>query len=215
MRSACPVGAARVWPSSAAARCSSCRGRRNATPPQPGLPGYYVSATSLAANQEQVTDGPLVIGLCSRIPYTVLRPDVYGPFVAAFENATAERKRAPAMAPFELCYDSRELGSTRLGYAVPQVDFMMEGSGSNWTVFGANSMVQVDENTACFAFIEMKEDDNKHGGHNREAPAVVIGGFQMENNLLVFDEDKARLGFSGLLFGRQTTCSNFNFTLAA
>ncbi|GJN16794.1 hypothetical protein PR202_gb03815 [Eleusine coracana subsp. coracana] len=145
-------------------------------------------------------------GRASAIPYTVL-------FVAAFANATAERKRAPAVAPFELCYDSRELGSTRLGYAVPQVDLVMEGGGGNWTVFGGNSMVQVDDNTACFGFLEMKEGRYGHGGG--EAPAVVIGGFQMENNLLVFDDEKGQLGFSGLLFGRQTTCSNFNFTLAA
>jgi hypothetical protein len=124
----------------------------------------------------------------------------------------------PPMPPFELCYDSRELGSTRLGYAVPQVDLMLE-SGATWTVFGGNSMVQVSDDTACFAFHEMKKE-KQEGGHGygggvaRPAPAVVIGGFQMENNLLVFDEEKGQLGFSGLLFGRQTTCSNFNFTLA-
>ena len=127
----------------------------------------------------------------------------------AFDRATAERKRVtpPPAAPFELCYDSRELGSTRLGYAVPQVDLMLEG-GANWTVFGGNSMVQVDDNTACFGFVKMAKEE-------KAAPAAVIGGFQMENNLLVFDEEKQQLGFSSLLFGRQTTCSNFNFTLAA
>ncbi|XP_062187716.1 chitinase CLP-like [Phragmites australis] len=181
----------------------------------PEFPGYYISAKGLAVNQEQVplsSYGPLVVGLCSRIPYTVLRSDVYRPFVQAFDKATAERKRVtPPVAPFELCYDSRELGSTRLGYAVPQVDLMLEG-GSNWTVFGGNSMVQVNDNTACFGFVRMKESEKRR---YFGAPAVVIGGFQMENNLLVFDEEKAQLGFSGLLFGRQTTCSNFNFTLAA
>jgi hypothetical protein len=120
----------------------------------------------------------------------------------------------PPTPPFELCYDSRELGSTRLGYAVPQVDLMLE-SGATWTVFGGNSMVQVSDDTACFAFLEMKEGGHGYGGGAaRPAPAVVIGGFQMENNLLVFDEEKGQLGFSGLLFGRRTTCSNFNFTLA-
>ncbi|TVU34695.1 hypothetical protein EJB05_16542, partial [Eragrostis curvula] len=182
----------------------------------PDFPGYFISAKGIAVNQEQVplsSQGPLVVGLSTRIPYTVLRPDVYTPFVKAFDKATAERKRAPAVAPFELCYDSQELGSTRLGYAVPQVDLMLEG-GSNWTVFGGNSMVQVNDNTACFGFLKMKEDKGGRYG-SAPAPAVVIGGFQMENNLLVFDEDKAQLGFSGLLFGRQTTCSNFNFTMAA
>jgi len=68
--------------------------------------------------------------------------------------------------------------------------------------------VQVDDNTACFGFVKMDKEE-------KAAPAVVIGGFQMENNLLVYDEEKKQLGFSSLLFGRQTTCSNFNFTLAA
>ncbi|KAJ1287014.1 hypothetical protein BS78_03G397600 [Paspalum vaginatum] len=179
------------------------------------LPGYFVSATGIAVNQEHVqVQGPLVVGLCSRIPYTVLSPDVYAPLVKAFDKATAERKRVtPPVAPFELCYDSRELGSTRLGYAVPQVDLMLEG-GANWTVFGGNSMVQVNDNTACFGFVKMDESE-KGAGYGGEPPAVVIGGFQMENNLLVLDEEKQQIGFSGLLFGRQTTCSNFNFTLAA
>ncbi|KAL6613838.1 hypothetical protein ACP70R_036108 [Stipagrostis hirtigluma subsp. patula] len=183
----------------------------------PESPGYYISAKGLAVNQAQVplpAHGPsLIVGLSSRFPYTVLRPDVYAPFVKAFDKATAALKRVtPPVAPFELCYDSRELGSTRLGYAVPQVDLMLDG-GRNWTVFGGNSMVQVNDNTACFGFLKMKEEKGRHGGG--PAPAVVIGGFQMENNLLVFDEEKQQLGFSGLLFGRQTTCSNFNFTLAA
>lgn len=187
----------------------------------PGVPGYFVSATGIAVNHVQVQvqqQGPLTVALCSRVPYTVLRPDVYAPFVRAFEAmAMAGRKRmTPPTPPFELCYDSRELGSTRLGYAVPQVDLMLE-SGTNWTVFGGNSMVQVSDDTACFAFLEMKEE-KQQGGHGygggAPAPAVVIGGFQMENNLLVFDEENGQLGFSGLLFGRQTTCSNFNFTLA-
>ncbi|KAL5222368.1 hypothetical protein ABZP36_027081 [Zizania latifolia] len=175
------------------------------------LPGYFISATKIAVNHEQVQlydHGPLVVELSSRTPYTVFRPDVYRAFIDAFDKATAERKRVtPPVAPFDLCYDSRELGSTRLGYAVPQIDLVLEG-GKNWTVFGGNSMAQVNDNTACLAFLKMT-------GEKGNPPAVVIGGFQMENNLLVFDDEKARLGFSGLLWGRQTTCSNFNFTLTA
>ncbi|XP_040376040.1 chitinase CLP [Oryza brachyantha] len=177
------------------------------------LPGYFITATKIAVNQEQVqlySQEPLVVELCSRIPYTVLRPDVYRAVIDAFDKATAGRKRVtPAAAPFALCYDSRELGSTRLGYAVPQIDLVLEG-GKNWTVFGGNSMAQVSDGTACLALLEMKGEKG-----SPPPPAVVIGGFQMENNLMVFDEEKARLGFSGLLWGRQTTCSNFNFTLAA
>ncbi|EAZ14768.1 hypothetical protein OsJ_04695 [Oryza sativa Japonica Group] len=183
---------------------------------QKDLPGYFISATKIAVNQEQVqlyTQEPLVVELCTRIPYTALRPDVYRAVVDAFARATAGRKRVtpppPPAAPFELCYDSRDLGSTRLGYAVPQIDLVLEG-GKNWTVFGGNSMAQVSDNTACLAVVKVKGEKG-----SPPPPAAIIGGFQMENNLVVFDEEKQRLGFSGLLWGRQTTCSNFNFTLAA
>ncbi|OEL21144.1 Basic 7S globulin 2 [Dichanthelium oligosanthes] len=174
----------------------------------PALPGYFISAKGIAVNQEQVQQGPLVIGLSSRIPYTELRADVYGPFVKEFDKATAGRKRVtPAVPPFELCYDSRELGSTRLGYAVPQVDLTLE-SGATWMVFGANSMVQVNDNTACFGFVKMAKEEEG-------APAMVIGGFQMENNLLVFDEEKQQLGFSSLLFDHDPRCYSWlSFVLA-
>jgi hypothetical protein len=50
-------------------------------------------------------------------------------------------------------------------------------------VFGANSLAQVARDVACLAFVD--------GG--RAAPsAVAVGGFQMENNLLLFDEDASR-----------------------
>jgi hypothetical protein len=183
-----------------------------------GSPGYYIMAPKgIAVNQAQVPLGyaSLLVRLSTTIPYTELRSDVYREFIKAFNATTAGMARVtPAVAPFELCYDSTQMGSTRLGYAVPQIDLMLAG-GKNWTVFGANSMAQVNDHTACLAFVEMKDKQAGYGSGGTEKPAVVIGGFQMENNLLVFDEENQRLGFSSLLFGRQTTCSNFNFTMAA
>lgn len=184
-------------------------------------PGYYISAEKgIAVNQAKVPlgDAPLLVELSSTTPYTALRTDVYRAFITAFDKATAGYARVtPAVAPFELCYDSTPLGSTLLGYGVPQIDLMLSEGGKNWTVFGANSMAQVNDHTACLAFVEMKGQykQSGYGGGATEAPAVVIGGFQMENNLLVFDEEKQKLGFSSLLFGRRTTCSNFNFTTPA
>nr|CAB3475371.1 unnamed protein product [Digitaria exilis] len=52
-------------------------------------------------------------------------------------------------------------------------------------------MVNVDDKTACFAFVEMKQ-------RGARTPAVVLGGFQMENNLLSFDLEKKQLGFAVL-----------------
>ncbi|KAM0821311.1 hypothetical protein ACQ4PT_072332 [Festuca glaucescens] len=184
-----------------------------------GSPGYFISANKgIAMNQAQVPlpeHSSLTIGFSSTIRYTELRCDVYRPLIRAFDQAMGQSARVTppsAAAPFELCYDSSKLSPTRLGYFVPQVDLILDG-GKNWTVFGGNSMAQVDRHTACFAFVEMKEGKTGYGG--RAAPAVVIGGFQMEDNLVVFDEEKQRLGFSGLLTGRGFSCSNFNFTIPA
>jgi hypothetical protein len=128
---------------------------------------------------------------------------VYGPFVRAFDAAATGpnfpwMSRVTAVAPFERCYDSTKLPPTRLGYAVPQIDVMLEG-GQNYSVLGGNSMVQVNGNTACLGFVK----------------AAVIGGFQLENHLLVLDVEKKQLGFTTFLNAIGLSCSNFNFTLAA
>ncbi|XP_037410446.1 chitinase CLP-like [Triticum dicoccoides] len=183
-------------------------------------PGYYISASKgIAVDGAQVPVGqyaPLTIGLSTTIPYAELRRDVYRPLINAFDQAIERqggRVPSPAAAPFELCYNSSRLSPTRFGYFVPTVDLMLEG-GRNWTVFGINSMAQVNRATACFAFVEMKTGDkSEYGGLAR--PAVVLGGFQMQQNLLVFDEEKQTLGFTSQLTGRGLSCGQFNFTMSA
>ncbi|CAO2196303.1 unnamed protein product [Urochloa humidicola] len=171
---------------------------------------YGIRLRSISVNQEAV---PLPAGALARgggvtldtaLPYTVLRRDVYRPFVDAFRRSTALVPRAPVVAPFELCFDSGALGFTRVGYAVAPVDLMMAATrgGGNWTLFGANSLVDVAPGVACLAFVD--------GGWAAPS-AVAVGGFQMENNFLLFDEDASRLGFSGTLLFIRTTCGNFNF----
>ncbi|CAO1947188.1 unnamed protein product [Urochloa humidicola] len=187
-------------------------------------PGYYIWINGINVNQNPVplggytgaAGGQLAVGFSTTIPYTALRPDVYRPFVEAFDNASTAgfgMQRVAPVAPFEACYNRSRLWSTRVGYAVPQIDLILE-DGTRYGVFGANSVVQVDDDTVCLAFVEMKPEEigYERGG---QAPVMVMGGYQMENNLLVFDEEKQELGFSTLLLFRQTTCSNFNFTIAA
>ncbi|KAG0531037.1 hypothetical protein BDA96_05G239800 [Sorghum bicolor] len=176
-----------------------------------GSPGYFVSATGIAVEQSRVgtSGGSLVVALSSTTPYTSLRPDVYVPFVNAFDAAATGpnfpwMSRVAAVAPFERCYDSTKLPPTRLGYAVPQIDVMLQG-GQNYSVLGGNSMVQVNGNTACLGFVKAAAG---------QAPAAVIGGFQLENHLLVLDVEKQQLGFTTFLNAIGLSCSNFNFTLA-
>ncbi|MFS7981334.1 putative aspartic peptidase domain superfamily, xylanase inhibitor [Helianthus anomalus] len=44
-------------------------------------------------------------------------------------------------------------------------------------------------------------------------PAIVIGTFQFEDNFLEFNLENSTFGFSSSLLRKQTSCSNFNFTL--
>jgi hypothetical protein len=89
---------------------------------------------------------------------------------------------------------------------VPSVTLALDGE-KNWTMTGVNSMVVVKPgNKACLAFVEMKEVKAGHG----KAPAVIVGGFQMENFVLEFDLERKRFGFLRLPYYAQ--CGHFNFT---
>ncbi|KAG2619688.1 hypothetical protein PVAP13_3NG127100 [Panicum virgatum] len=141
--------------------------------------------------------------------YTAMRPDVYRAFVRAFNETIGTPgyvKPMPAVAPFELCFDTFSLRHVRvLGWDVPSIRLELgAGASMDWTVASGNSMVQAADRTLCLAVIEM--------GPGAAAPAVVIGGYQVEDNLLVFDMDKEVLHFSGLLWGSGASCSGFNFT---
>ncbi|RLN24898.1 basic 7S globulin-like [Panicum miliaceum] len=174
-------------------------------------PLYYIPVQAIAVNEVQVPlpANALAAGgvvLCTRVTYTALRPDVYRPVVDAFDRALARNDaKVPAVAPFDLCYRSSMLWNTHVGYAVPDIALVLEG-GKRWTFVGSNSMVDVNGQTACLAFVEMK--GVKAG--DPSAAAAVIGGFQMENHLLQFDLEKQQLGFANVPFF--SACSNFNFT---
>ncbi|KAM3354376.1 hypothetical protein ACQJBY_025197 [Aegilops geniculata] len=189
-------------------------------------PGYYVSASrGVFVDGAQVpldTYAPLTIGFSTTTPYAQVRRDVYRPLINAFDQAmerqgaitAGARVPSPAGSPFELCYNSSRLALTRFGYFVPTVGFGLEG-GSGWVVQGINSMALViGRPTACFAFVEMKEGD-KAGYGGGPAPAVVLGGLQMEENLVVFNEEKQTMAFTGQINGRGLFCSHFNFTVPA
>ncbi|CAL5094844.1 unnamed protein product [Urochloa decumbens] len=157
-----------------------------------------VNATLLAIDRKSGAGGTK---LSVTEPYTVLERSIYRAVTGAFAAETAMIPRAPAVAPFTLCYDGGKVGSTRVGPAVPTVELVMGGDdAASWVVFGANSMVAVRGGALCLGVVD--------GG---EAPrtSVVIGGHMMEDNLLEFDLEASRLGFSSSLLFRQTNCNNF------
>ncbi|GJM91940.1 hypothetical protein PR202_ga08363 [Eleusine coracana subsp. coracana] len=137
--------------------------------------------------------------------YTSLRSDLYRALHDAFDAATSGISRAPAVEPFQLCYQA-----SALGYAVPNVDLLLD-NGRTWSIPGSDSLVQVDGNTVCFAFQEMTALIRVP----HSSPAVAFGGYQLEDHLLLFDLDKETFAFSGPLAGIRTSCSNFNFTMGS
>ncbi|KAF7149963.1 hypothetical protein RHSIM_Rhsim02G0020200 [Rhododendron simsii] len=60
----------------------------------------------------------------------------------------------------------------------------------------------VSDEVLCLGFVD--------GGSNPRT-SIVIGGYQIEDNLLQFDLGASRLGFTSSLLYSQTTCANFNF----
>ncbi|KAL9410527.1 hypothetical protein AB3S75_044319 [Citrus x aurantiifolia] len=136
-------------------------------------------------------------------PYTVLHTSIYNALARAFIKEVANIPRVTPVAPFGACFNSTFVGSTRVGPAVPQIDLVLQSNTVIWRIFGANSMVQVRDDVLCLGFVD--------GGVNPRT-SIVIGGHQLEDNLLQFDLATSRLGFSSSLLFHQTTCANFNFT---
>ena len=100
------------------------------------------------------------------------------------------------MAPFETCFDLSTMRRTNTGLDVPTIGLVLQG-GVEWTIFGGNSMVLVSKNVACLGFVD---------GGNEPRTAIVIGGHQLEDNLLEFDLVSSKLGFSSLL-QQDASCS--------
>ncbi|KAL3626222.1 hypothetical protein CASFOL_029771 [Castilleja foliolosa] len=174
---------------------------------------YFIGVKSVKVNSKTVPLSPksLKIDLkgnggtkISTVePYTVLQSSIYNAIIKAFTNAISKVPRVGPVGQFSTCYKRSSLGSTRLGPGVPTIELGLENNVT-WMIFGANSMVMVNKSeVACLAFVD---------GGKKPRTSIVIGGHQLEDNLLEFDVEKSRLGFSSTLLGRQTTCSNFNFT---
>lgn len=143
-------------------------------------------------------------------PYTRLATPLYRPFRDAFLRAARARgiRRKAGVKPFDTCFDQASVLSTRLGASVPTVAFEFQKGKSTWLLYGASSMVSVSDSVLCLAFVD--------GGDSYSSGAsIVVGGQQMKDTVFQFDLATSRLGFSGLLLGYQTTCSNFNFTSVA
>ncbi|KAI3986362.1 hypothetical protein MKX01_002207 [Papaver californicum] len=159
---------------------------------------YFIAVKSIRINEEQVplkknllsinsTNGFGGTKISTVNPYTVMETSIYNAFVDHLsKHVLAER-----------------MWHIRLGYAVPTIELVLQNEKVMWRIFGANSIVQVSDGVLCLGFVD--------GGINPRT-SILLGGYQLEDNLLQFDIARSRLGFSSSLLFIQTTCSNFNFT---
>ncbi|KAL2236499.1 basic 7S globulin-like [Sesamum indicum] len=176
---------------------------------------YFIRVNSIRIEGNPITINTTLLNIDSQgnggtkistvNPYTLLETSIYRAFTSAYIQAAAARNisRVAGVAPFDVCFSSENVFSTRVGPSVPYIDLVLQGQDAVWTITGSNSMVQVNDNVLCLGFLD--------GGSNPRT-SIVIGGYQLEDNLLQFDLAASRLGFSSTLLGRRTTCANFNFT---
>ncbi|KAF8394183.1 hypothetical protein HHK36_020390 [Tetracentron sinense] len=176
---------------------------------------YFVGVKSIKVNEKRVSLNASLLSFDSKgvggtkistvNPYTIMETTIYNAVTEAFikEATSMNITRVAAVAPFGVCFSLKNIGGTRVGAAVPPIDLVLQSESVYWRIFGANSMVQVSDDALCLGFVD--------GGLSPRT-SIVIGGYQLEDNLLQFDLARSRLGFSSSLLFRQTTCSNFNFT---
>lgn len=176
---------------------------------------YFIRVKSIRINEKAISLNTSLLSIDSEgvggtkistvNPYTVMETSIYKVFTKAFISAAAAINitRVAAVAPFNVCFSSKNVYSTRVGPSVPSIDLVLQNESVFWRIFGANSMVYVSDDVLCLGFVD--------GGANPRT-SIVIGGYQLEDNLLQFDLATSRLGFSSSLLFRRTTCANFNFT---
>ncbi|XP_027332942.1 basic 7S globulin-like [Abrus precatorius] len=174
---------------------------------------YFIDVKSVKIDGHVVNLNPSLLSIDKKgnggtkistlTPFTELHTSLYKPFVQDFVNKAAVRKmkRVASVRPFEACFDSSTIGN---GLPVPTIDLVLPG-GVQWTIHGANSMVVTRKNVACLAFVD---GGTKPRMSSSVEASIVIGGYQLEDNLLVFDIASSKLSFSSSLLLRNASCSH-------
>ncbi|KAH7857995.1 hypothetical protein Vadar_018735 [Vaccinium darrowii] len=167
---------------------------------------YFIGVTSIQINQITVPninasllsidhEGNGGTKISTVTPYTVLQTSIYTAVTKFFQNQLSGIPTVAATTPFKLCYNVTNFLGTRVEYNVLLIDLVLQNATVTWPIFGANSMVQVSDEVTCLGFVD--------GGLNPRT-SIVIGGHQIEDNLLEFDLSASRLGFTSSLLFRET-----------
>lgn len=170
---------------------------------------YFINVKSILVDRSPLKISPTLLSInkiglggtkLSTIDgYTVLHTNIYNALVAEFTSKAAAMnitKVAPVRS-FGACYSSKNIVSTKTGPKVPIIDLVLEGN-SVWRIYGANSMIKVSNDVRCLAFID---------GGSAVKTSVVIGGKQMEDNLVEFDLESSKLRVTSSLLNFGTSCS--------
>ncbi|KAK7258836.1 hypothetical protein RIF29_24424 [Crotalaria pallida] len=129
-------------------------------------------------------------------PYTVLHHSLFEAVTQVITSYMPKQSRVNAVGPFGLCFDSRKISA-----GAPSVDFVMDIKNNVvWRISGENLMVQAKNGVSCLGFVD--------GGMHTRA-GIALGARQLEENMVVFDLAKSRVGFSSnSVKSRGKTCAN-------
>ncbi|KAE9599044.1 hypothetical protein Lal_00044111 [Lupinus albus] len=133
-------------------------------------------------------------------PFTELESTVHKTFIREFLKKASDRKlkKVASVAPFEACFDSNTIGNSW-----PTIDLMLQ-EGVQWTIHGTNSIIMAKKNVACLAFV----DGGTEPRMSFVKASIVIGGYQLQDNLLEFDLASSKLSFTSSLLLQNETCSS-------
>ncbi|KAJ4722375.1 basic 7S globulin-like [Melia azedarach] len=158
---------------------------------------YFIEVKSIKINGNTLSlNVKGLTKLSTIVPYTTMESSIYATFSKAFMKAAASRNmtRVAPVAPFAHCFSSKGIDES----AVPVIDLVLQSEMVKWRIYVSNSMIRMNQQEVmCLAFLD--------GGSDLTS-SIVIGGFQLEDNLLDFDLATSMLGFASF---RQTGCSNF------
>ncbi|XP_074293803.1 putative aspartic proteinase GIP2 [Silene latifolia] len=133
--------------------------------------------------------------------YTILHTAIYNTLVQAFsaKAAVMNSTKVGPVSAFGTCFSSKNIAGSKTGPKVPVIDLVLDGN-SKWSIYGYNSMVKVSNDVRCLGFLD--------GGNNVKT-SIVIGGKQMEDNLIEFDLESSKIGVTYSLLSFGTSCSQF------
>ncbi|PHT54831.1 hypothetical protein CQW23_03317 [Capsicum baccatum] len=129
---------------------------------------YYIKVSSISINGKNVPLNKTLLSLEKKggtnistdLPYTMLATSIYNAVTKAFVAAIPKEVRSvPPVEPFTTCFNSRDIRISRLGFNAPEINIGLHKKKVHWTITGANSLVKVNEDVVCLAFVERRTID--------------------------------------------------------